>query len=59
MSELKPWPFCGKDAQMAGADRGPVFAVWCGGCGACGGTSCSKERAIDYWNCRPLEDDEA
>ena len=57
MSGLKPCPFCGKDAQMAGADRGPVFAVWCGGCGACGGTSCSKERAIDYWNCSPMEDE--
>ena len=58
MSGLKPCPFCGKDAQMAGADRGPVFAVWCGGCGGTnGGEYLSKESAIEHWNRRPLEDE--
>ena len=59
MSELKPCPFCGEGANLGVTEefRDDCFVVRCYTCGACGGTSNHKARAIDAWNHRPLEDE--
>ena len=54
---LKPCPFCGEGANLGVTEefRDDCFVVRCYTCGACGGTSNSKFKAIENWNHRPLE----
>ena len=54
---LKPCPFCGEGANLGVTEefRDDCFVVRCYACGACGGTSNHKARAIENWNHRPLE----
>lgn len=56
---LKPCPFCGEGANLDVTEefRDDCFVVRCYTCGACGGTSNSKFKAIENWNHRPLEDE--
>ena len=59
MSGLKPCPFCGEGANLGVTEefRDDCYTVKCYMCGACGGTSNSKFKAIENWNHRPLEDE--
>ena len=56
---LKPCPFCGEETNLDVTEefRADCFVVKCYMCGACGGTSNSKFRAVENWNHRPLEDE--
>ena len=55
---LKLCPFCGEGTDLGVTEefRDDCFVVRCFTCGACGGTSNHKARAIENWNRRPLED---
>ena len=57
MVGLKPCPFCGEQANLGVTEefRDDCYTVKCYMCGACGGTSNHKARAIENWNHRPLE----
>ena len=56
---MKPCPFCGERVNLGVAEefRDDCYTVKCYMCGACGGTSNSKFKAIENWNHRPLEDE--
>lgn len=51
MSELKPCPFCGGEAELTGFDA-PEFWVWCPNCKASTDAHTCKGGAIDAWNTR-------
>ena len=52
-------PFCGEGANLGVTEefRDDCYTVKCYMCGACGGTSNHKARAIENWNRRHLEDE--
>lgn len=63
MSELKPCPFCGKDAEITpAAECGPnAYMVACSSCFACSVVCVAvkddvRPMLIDAWNARPIED---
>jgi len=58
MDELKACPFCGSLSVMLDEPINPdSYAVFCNGkCGAVGPEDEDGEKAIEFWNARPLED---
>lgn len=51
MSELKPCPFCGGEAELTGFEA-PEFWVWCPNCKASTDAHTCKGGAIEAWNTR-------
>lgn len=51
MSELKPCPFCGGEAELTGFDA-PEYWVWCPNCKASTDAHTCKGGAIEAWNTR-------
>ena len=51
MSELKPCPFCGGEADTMHAAAGYVYAI-CEDCGARSSSFGLENRAIEAWNTR-------
>ena len=60
MSELKPCPFCGISEHVHLISEEESCAVlyyaYCAGCAHEGEGFTTKERAISWWNTRPIED---
>lgn len=56
MSDLKPCPFCGGEAQLTKAH---AYHVVCGPCGirGKGNRKKSREFAVDWWNTRHSDPD--
>lgn len=57
MSELKPCPFCGGEAQVVNrfGDIQHLFYVLCDDCAACGSLEKNEAEAADAWNTRHVE----
>ena len=51
MSELKPCPFCGGEAELTGFEA-PEYWVWCPNCKASTDAHTCKQPAIEAWNTR-------
>lgn len=51
MTDLKPCPFCGGEAELAGVNA-PEFWVWCPSCKASTAAHTGKQSAIEAWNTR-------
>lgn len=51
MSDLKPCPFCGGEAELRGFDA-PEYWVWCPNCKASTDAHTCKGGAIAAWNTR-------
>ena len=60
MTELKPCPFCGCDAEgletMPLGDDGSCAYVYCYGCGGQGPDGTTLEEAVQKWNKRNSEE---
>ena len=52
MSDLKPCPFCGGEAQCSEDLRFHISWVYCPGCGAASGYRNTEAEAIEAWNTR-------
>ena len=53
MSELKPCPFCGAEAEIRTETfGGVVFYAWCDNCETRGDYYCTEAEAITAWNTR-------
>lgn len=51
MTELKPCPFCGGEAELTGFNA-PEYWVWCPSCKASTDAHTGKENAVAAWNTR-------
>jgi Lar family restriction alleviation protein len=54
--ELKPCPFCQGLEFFCSQNTANNFSIVCVTCGTDGKAAKTKEKAIDAWNTRPLED---
>ena len=57
MTELKPCPFCGSEAELNESESGlPIFSIWCKNenciAGAVQVKDFNKERLVNAWNTR-------
>lgn len=56
-TKLKPCPFCGGEATLTKNEKSGVFYVFCKECLRYGVGDKISQKAVEYWNARPIEDE--